>query len=194
MVANQSSRLGELKGSTTTSRRGREGPASALGESKSISFICRESSFDSPRNPFHSVLRALAIGALCCVSACSSKPIAVPPNLIVSSKAPQALPAAPVATPNAPPQIVRIWFSTLTLRPGTWFDGTIVGSSNVASVEVRTAAFSIDSTQVAPGIYHFHMRVLELPPLSRRHLYELYIIARNTPGDEAVEEAPLRVE
>ena len=134
------------------------------------------------------------VGALCCVNACSSKPVAVPPNLVVSSKAPQALPTAPVATPNAPPRIVRIWFSTLTLRPGTWFDGTIVGSSNVASVEVRTAAFSINSTQVAPGIYHFHMRVLELPPLSRRHSYELYIIARNTPGDEAVEEAPLRVE
>ncbi len=104
------------------------------------------------------------------------------------------LPAVPIAKPNAPPRIVRIWFSTLTLRPGTWFDGTIVGSSNVASVEVRTAAFSIDSTRLAPGIYHFHMRVLELPPLSRYHGYELYIIARNTPGDEAVEEAPLRVE
>jgi hypothetical protein len=38
------------------------------------------------------------------------------------------------------------------------------------------------------------MLVLELPPLSRRHWYELYIIARNTPGDEYVEEAPLRVE
>ena len=89
---------------------------------------------------------------------------------------------------------MRIWFSTLTIRPGTWFDGTIVGSTNVASVEVRTAAFSINSTHVAPGVYRFHMRVLELPPLSRRHWYELYIIARNTPGDEEVEEAPLRVE
>jgi hypothetical protein len=64
----------------------------------------------------------------------------------------------------------------------------------VASVEVRTAAFSINSTQVAPGVYHFHMRVLELPALSRRHWYELYIIARNTPGEQSVEKAPLRVE
>jgi hypothetical protein len=136
----------------------------------------------------------LVIGVLCCFSACSPKPLTVPPNLIVSSKSPRALPAAPIAKPNDPPRIVRIWFSTLTLRPGTWFDGTIVGSSNVASVEVRTAAFSIDSARLAPGVYHFHMRVLELPPLSRYHSYELYIIARNTPGDEAVEEAPLRVE
>lgn len=87
-----------------------------------------------------------------------------------------------------------MWFSTLTIRPNSWFDGTIVGSTNVASVEVRTAAFSINSKQVAPGIYRFHMHVLELPPLSRRHSYDLYIIARNTPGDQTVEEAPLRVE
>ncbi len=87
-----------------------------------------------------------------------------------------------------------MWFSTLTIKPGIWFDGTIVASSNVASVEVRTAAFSINSVHVGPGLYRFHMRVLELPPLSRRHWYDLYIIARNTPGDEEVEHAPLRVE
>jgi hypothetical protein len=114
--------------------------------------------------------------------------------LTVSAKPPQPLPQAPAAQPNAPPQIVAIWFSTLTLTPGSWFDGTIVGSTNVASVEVRTAAFSINSKQVAPGVYHFHMRVLELPPLSRRHSYELYIIARNTPGEQSVEKAPLRIE
>jgi hypothetical protein len=118
----------------------------------------------------------------------------MPSNLTVSAKPPQPLPRAPVAQPNAPPKIVAIWFSTLTLTPGSWFDGTIVGSTNVASVEVRTAAFSINSKQVAPGVYHFHLRVLELPPLSRRHWYELNIIARNTPGDQSVEKAPLRIE
>ena len=99
-----------------------------------------------------------------------------------------------MAAPNAAPRIVRIWLSTLTIVPGSWFDGTIVVSTNVASVEVRTAAFSINSTHVAPGLYRFHTHVLELPPLSRRHWYELYIIARNTPGVEQIEKAPLRVE
>lgn len=100
----------------------------------------------------------------------------------------------PFVPPNAPPRIVRVWFSTLRIQPGSWFDGTIVASSNVASVEVRTAAFSINSFHVAPGIYRFHTRVLELPPLSRRHSYDLYIIARNTPGVQEVERAPLRIE
>ena len=87
-----------------------------------------------------------------------------------------------------------MWFSTLKIEPGSWFDGTILVSTNVASVEVRTAAFSINSSHVAPGLYRFHAHVLELPPLSRRHWYELYIIARNTPGAQQVEKAPLRVE
>lgn len=87
-----------------------------------------------------------------------------------------------------------MWFSTLTIHPGISFDGTIVTSTNVASVEVRTASFSINSAHVAPGLYRFHTLVLELPPLSRRHWYDLSIIARNTPGDEEVEHAPLRVE
>lgn len=99
-----------------------------------------------------------------------------------------------MAAPNDPPRIVHIWFSTLKIEPGSWFDGTILVSTNVASVEVRTAAFSINSTHVAPGLYRFHTHVLELPPLSRRHSYELYVIARNTPGVEEIEEAPLRVE
>jgi hypothetical protein len=136
----------------------------------------------------------MTMGALCGVTGCSPAPVSMPSNLTVSAKLPQPLPRAPVAQPNAPPQIVAMWFSTLTLTPGSWFDGTIVGSTNVASVEVRTAAFSINSKQIAPGVYHFHMRVLELPPLSRRHSYELYIIARNTPGDQSVEKAPLRIE
>jgi hypothetical protein len=137
----------------------------------------------------------LTAGALAVLlGGCSPRPVAVPSNLIVSAKQPRAWPTPPVAAPTAPPRIVRMWFSTLTIVPGTWFDGTIVVSTNVASVEVRTAAFSINSTHVAPGLYRFHTHVLELPPLSRRHWYELDIIARNTPGIAEVEQAPLRVE
>lgn len=81
--------------------------------------------------------------------------------------------------------------STLALRPGMWFDGTIVASTNVASVEVRTAAFSINSEHVAPGFFRFHTLVLEVPALSRLRSYELFIIARNTAGEQEVEHATL---
>jgi hypothetical protein len=139
-------------------------------------------------------LTLLAGAYIAPVVACSPKPVAVPSNLTISAKKPNAWPTPPVAAPNAPPRIVAMWFSTLTIRPGMWFDGTIVVSTNVASVEVRTAAFSINSAHVAPGIYRFHTRVLELPPFSRRHSYQLDIVARNTAGVKEVEQAPLRVE
>jgi hypothetical protein len=157
--------------------------------------MCAQSSCDLLRKPFCRFPLTATAGALAALLAgCSSQPVAVPPNLVVSAKQPHAWPPPPVASPNAPPRIVRIWFSTLRIEPGTWFDGTILVSTNVASVEVRTAAFSINSAHVAPGLYRFHTHVLELPPLSRRHWYELYVIARNTPGAQEVEEAPLRVE
>jgi hypothetical protein len=166
----------------------------------------------SPFGPFHSAVQTLLrrifvpsylvsvglplLGGILClpVAACSPQRIAIPSNLLVSAKKPDAWPTPPVAAPNAPPRIVRMWVSTLRIEPGSWFDGTIVASSNVASVEVRTAAFSINSTHAGPGIFRFHTHVLELPPLSRGHSYELYFIARNTAGVEEVEEAPLNVE
>lgn len=77
--------------------------------------------------------------------------------------------------------------SSLTISAGIWLDGEIVTSTNVASVEVRTAAFSIDADHTGPGTFQFHTHVLELPPLARRHTLELSIIARNTAGVQGVE-------
>jgi hypothetical protein len=147
------------------------------------------------RNPSRIARAIFSAAALAmAVAACSPQTASIPPNLVVAAKQPRAWPTPPVAKPDAPPRIVEMWFSTLTIRPGTWFDGTMVVSTNVASVEVRTAAFSINSTHAAPGIYRFHTRVLELPPFSRRHSYELDIIARNAAGVAEIERSPLRVE
>ena len=146
--------------------------------------------FRLARKPLPALLFAILLTSL---SACESKPLPQPDNLVLSAREPMPRPAAPVRLPNAPPHIVRIWVSTLTLQPGTWFDGTIVASTNVASVEVRTAAFSINAAHVAPGLFHFHTLVLEVPPLSRRHSYDLYVIARNTAGDREMEQATLFV-
>jgi hypothetical protein len=139
-------------------------------------------------------LPALAATALAVMlGACESKPLAVPQNILVSATAPRVWPAAPVLPPGDAPRLIQIWLSTLTLEPGIWFDGTIVAGTNVASVEVRTAAFSINASHVSPGVFRFHTRVLELPPLSRRHSYELNIIARNTAGERIVEQVTLSV-
>jgi hypothetical protein len=136
------------------------------------------------------------VAAACCIAlvGCGGSPIAVPSNLIVAPSQPRAWPTAIVATPNAPPHMLRVWLSTLSIHPGMWLDGAVVADTNVASVEIRTAAFSINCEHVGPGLFRFHTLFLELPPLSRRHTCQLDIIARNTPGDEEVEHAPLRIE
>jgi len=139
-------------------------------------------------------LPALIAGVLCLtLAACASEPIPRPSNLVVAAKKPHVWPTPPVAAPNAPPRIVRVWMSTLTIESGIWLDGAIVASTNVASVEVRTAAFSIDADHVGPGRFQFHTHVLELPPLSRRHALELAIIARNTAGERAVERTAVTI-
>jgi hypothetical protein len=84
--------------------------------------------------------------------------------------------------------------SRLTIDSGIWFDGVIVTSTNVASVEVRTAAFSINSDHVGPGVFQFHSHILELPPLARWHTLELDVIARNTSGIQAVEHTAITIE
>ena len=139
-----------------------------------------------------SVLSALLS---CSLIACESQPQpSLPPNFVVSARQPQAWPRGIIATTSAPPQIVRIWLSGLAIKPGSTLDGAIATSTNVASVEVRTAAFSINSSHVAPGQFRFHTRVLELPPLARRHTYILDVIARNTAGVQQVEHARLTME
>ncbi len=140
-------------------------------------------------------LPALFAGVLILsISACESKPIPNPPNLVVTAAKPRVWPTPPVAAPGAKPHIVRVWMSSLRIYAGMWLDGAIVTSTNVASLEVRTAAFSINADHVGPGRFAFHTRVLELPPLARRHRLDLSIIARNTAGEESIEYASITID
>lgn len=142
----------------------------------------------------HLRLSAAAVTCLTFMACGSETPPRAPQNLVVSVKQPRPWPTAPVAAANAAPRIVRIWLSRLEIQPGSSLDGTIVASTNVASVEVRTPAFSINSVHAAQGQFRFHTHILELPPLSRRHTYTLDFIARNTAGVQTIEQAPLRIQ
>ena len=134
------------------------------------------------------VVASVAIAVCGCEAA---PPPAQPANFTVSASMPHPWPSGVVAAADAPPRILRIWLSRLTIAPGSTLDGAIATTTNVASVEVRTAAFSINSVHVAPGQFRFHTRVLELPPLARLHTYTLDVIARNTAGVAQVEQASL---
>jgi len=132
---------------------------------------------------------AALLALLCaCESGTAPKPS---PRILFAAKMPSSWPHAVVAVADAPPRIIKVWLSRSTIAPGSTLDGAIATTSNVASVEVRTAAFSINSSHVAPGQFRFHTRVLELPPLARLHTYTLDVIARNTVGQAQVEQALL---
>jgi len=82
--------------------------------------------------------------------------------------------------------------SSTQLREGSTIDGAVATSTNVASMEIRTATFSINAPRVAYGQFRFRLKVLVFPPLMKRG-YSLLFIARNAAGQEAVEYTPLEL-
>jgi len=112
---------------------------------------------------------------------------------VVGATRPQPWPVAIIAAPEAPPRILRIWLSGTHLRQGTAIHGAIATTTNVASVEVRTATFSINTPRKAFGQFEFQLKVLMFPPLLK-HTYPLLIIARNAAGVEDVKNAYLVIE
>ncbi len=114
-------------------------------------------------------------------------------SIVVSATQPKPWPTAAIAAPNAPPRIERIWLSDTHLRQGGLIHGAIATTTNVASVEVRTATFSINTPRRTFGQFAFVLKVLMFPPLLK-HTYPLQIIARNAAGAREVRNAYLVVQ
>ncbi|HEY8315179.1 MAG TPA: hypothetical protein VIG51_13540 [Candidatus Baltobacteraceae bacterium] len=121
---------------------------------------------------------------------CASAPVAAPANLRLGVPA-RSLPAPVSRGSTAGPQIEAVDLSTTDVRRGSRWSGTIVTSTNVASVEVRTNLFSIDVPRTAFGRFAFAVDVFDLPPIFIRP-YRLRVIARNAAGRAAEEDLPLR--
>ncbi len=69
-----------------------------------------------------------------------------------------------------------------TIRIGKQWRGTIVTSTNVMSVEVRTESFTFNAQRERPGLFRFSQEILDMVPQYRRG-YTLSVIARNANGD-----------
>ncbi len=103
------------------------------------------------------------------------------------------MPAQPVsAGADATPQIVAARFNSLDVaHPQVW-SGTIVTSTNVASVELKTNQFSLNVPRDRFGLFRFRINVFDLPAEFMRR-YDLRIIARNTAGVKTEEDVPFRI-
>lgn len=127
--------------------------------------------------------------ALAILCACAPIPSHVPANVSIG----RGLPASPVLGSNtAAPRILAVRFNTLNVkRPATW-SGTVVTTTNVASLELRTNQFSLNLPRTTFGVFRFRVHVYDLPAEFLRR-YSLRIIARNTAGDAVEEDVPFSI-
>lgn len=110
--------------------------------------------------------------------------------------APSATPA-PVGTPivlpqDAAPKIVDLRISSTDFRSGDTVSGAVITSTNVASVELRLAGYSIPVPRTDLGVFSMSYQVPSVPFFAK-HAYTLQVIARNSKGDQAERDLQVRL-
>jgi hypothetical protein len=136
-------------------------------------------------------MRRLALAAIVLSAGCGSPPghVLDPATVVV---APAVWPTPQTLSPNAPPRIIAVWMNDTNIRPGKRWIGTIVTSTNVASVEVRTESFSFTADRQRFGVFGFSQDILDVIPQYRRS-YVLHLVARNTGGDATERLVPVTI-
>ena len=113
-----------------------------------------------------------------------------PPSPVAApTPAPKRVPIRPA---DAAPKIVSVSVSQRTMHPGQTISGTVLTSSNVASVEVRIATYSIDMQKVGVGRFAMAYTVPNVPVFFRGN-YTMQVIARNSAGDQASRGIPITI-
>ena len=131
----------------------------------------------------------------------TASPVPVTPPVITPTPGPSATssPAAPRiakkvprVAPDAAPQILAIAISETTVQPGDHVSGSVVTSSNVASVEARIGGYAVSLSKVGVGRFALTYTVGALPWFVRGN-FTMQVIARNTRGDAVTRAIPLTV-
>jgi hypothetical protein len=131
---------------------------------------------------------------------------APPPSLRAGATAVPASTPTPVETavpvpkhvailrlpPDAPPQILSVAISETTVHSGDTVSGTVLTTSNVASVEVRVATFGRGLSKAGVGRFTLTYPVGNLP-FFVRGTYAMHVIARNTAGASTETSVPITV-
>lgn len=99
-------------------------------------------------------------------------------------------PPAPIAQPQAAPQIVSIWLNRVALSAGDTLSGQVTTTTNVASLEARVSIFSLVARRPTFGQFAFATKVPRVP-FWLRGKYELDLIARNAAGQADLERIPI---
>lgn len=98
----------------------------------------------------------------------------------------------PRLPPDAAPQILSVAMSKNAVAPGDRVTGSVLTSSNVASVEARIGGYALTLNKVGVGRFTFTYTVGPLPWFIHGN-YTMQVIARNTRGDAVRRLVPLTV-
>lgn len=132
------------------------------------------------------LLALFALGGVAFAQSTPSPPIPSP------SPTPLATPTILMLPPDAAPQILWVLISSTTPHVGDVVTGTVLASSNVASVELRIGGYSLNSTKTDVGHFEWSFTVPQLP-FYAPHDFALQIIARNTAGVAATTSVQMSV-
>jgi hypothetical protein len=125
-------------------------------------------------------------------------PTSVPTAAPIQTASPTPVPSAPTPDailelpPDAAPQILAMHIDHTTVHGGDTVSGSVVTSSNVASVEARIGFYSIPVPKISIGRFAVNYVVPYLPFFLHRR-YTMQVIARNAAGVAVVRTIPIRV-
>ena len=110
----------------------------------------------------------------------------------VADVRPAAKPTPVLRAPSARPRIFDVDIAS-GVHPGQRVTGHVTTSSNVASVEVRIATYSIVMQKTGVGAFVIDYSIANVP-FFFRGTYTMHVIARNTAGDRDERTLPLTIE
>jgi hypothetical protein len=105
---------------------------------------------------------------------------------------PHATTTIPRLPPDAAPRILAVAISKNAVQPGDRVSGSVLTSSNVASVEARIGGYAVSLQKIGVGRFAFTYTVGPLPWFIHGN-FKLQVIARNTRGDAVRRTIPLTV-
>jgi hypothetical protein len=125
-----------------------------------------------------------------------AKPLPATPSPAPTQTPPRVLPPAVVKhivrlPPNAAPKILAVAMSETTIHHGDRISGSVVTTSNVASVQARVGGYALRLNKT--GVGRFALTYVVNIPWFVRGNFEVHVIATNTSGMTAERVIPLSV-
>lgn len=108
------------------------------------------------------------------------------------SPSPTPLPTPLALPPDAPPQILAIQLSDPVFHSGETVTGTVITSTNVASVEIRLAGRATHMPRTDFGVWQMTYHMPRIPFFMRGN-YTAQVVAMNSEGLTAVQEITVSV-